>query len=51
MRINEGAGYRVYFSQKGKVVYILLCGGNKKSQQRDIAAAKHLWTAIKGSTS
>ena len=46
MRVNEGAGYRVYFSRREKELYILLCGGDKKSQQRDISAAKRLWTAI-----
>lgn len=50
MRVNEGAGYRVYFGQREKVVYILLCGGDKKSQRRDITAAKKLWAAIKKGT-
>lgn len=51
MRVDEGAGYRVYFDRREKVVYILLCGGDKKSQRRDIAAAKQLWAAIKKGTS
>ena len=51
MRVDEGAGYRVYFGRREKVVYILLCGGDKKSQRRDIAAAKQLWAAIKKGTS
>ncbi|MNL66470.1 hypothetical protein D3C87_1909410 [compost metagenome] len=51
MRINEGAGYRVYFGRHGEVVYILLCGGDKKSQPRDIATAKRLWADIKRSES
>lgn len=47
MRVDEGAGYRVYFGRREKVVYVLLCGGDKKGQRRDIAAAKQLWAAIK----
>lgn len=48
MRIDVGAGYRVYYSRYGTVVYMLLCGGDKKSQARDIAAAKRLWAELKG---
>lgn len=48
MRIDVGAGYRVYYSRCGTVVYVLLCGGDKKSQARDIAAAKRLWAELKG---
>jgi len=40
MRIDHGAGYRVYFMRRGPVVVVLLCGGDKSSQQQDIAAAK-----------
>jgi putative addiction module killer protein len=39
MRIDYGPGYRVYFVQRGKVVAILLCGGDKRTQDRDIARA------------
>lgn len=42
MRIHVGAGYRVYFTQREKVVYLLLCGGDKSTQKRDIARAKVL---------
>ncbi|OZI30618.1 addiction module antitoxin RelB [Bordetella genomosp. 10] len=49
MRIHEGAGYRVYYTRENDVVYLLLCGGDKKSQTRDIAAAKRLWGELKGS--
>jgi putative addiction module killer protein len=39
MRINHGPGYRVYYTQRGKTVVLLLCGGDKRSQTRDIARA------------
>ena len=42
LRIFEGPGYRVYFVQHGSTVVVLLCGGDKKSQERDIQAAKAL---------
>lgn len=40
LRIDHGPGYRVYFRQQGDVLVVLLCGGNKSTQQRDIAMAK-----------
>jgi putative addiction module killer protein len=39
LRIDYGPGYRVYFAQRGKVVIILLCGGDKASQCNDIKRA------------
>ena len=42
LRIAHGPGYRVYFMQRGDVVVILLCGGDKSTQSRDIAKAKIL---------
>jgi putative addiction module killer protein len=39
MRIDYGPGYRVYFTQKGDVLVVLLVGGDKRSQARDIARA------------
>jgi putative addiction module killer protein len=42
LRIHYGPGYRVYFVRKGDVLILLLCGGDKASQQSDIARAKAL---------
>jgi len=39
MRVDHGPGYRVYFFRRGKELVILLCGGDKKTQRADIAAA------------
>jgi putative addiction module killer protein len=39
MRIHFGPGYRVYFLRRGREVYLLLAGGTKSTQQRDIKAA------------
>jgi len=43
LRIDEGKGYRVYYGRKGKEIIILLCGGDKSSQQKDIRLAKKYW--------
>ena len=47
LRIHVGAGYRVYCGRHGQHWVILLCGGDKSSQTRDIATAKALWTEWK----
>nr|WP_279512433.1 type II toxin-antitoxin system RelE/ParE family toxin [Candidatus Thiosymbion oneisti] len=46
-RINYGPGYRVYFGQDGRQLVILLVGGTKKRQQRDIVQAKAYWRNYK----
>jgi putative addiction module killer protein len=43
LRIHIGAGYRVYCGQHGKIMVILLCGGDKSTQPTDIKRAKALW--------
>ncbi len=40
LRVDFGPGYRVYFAQRGLVLIVLLCGGDKSTQQRDITAAQ-----------
>lgn len=42
MRVNHGPGYRVYFLRRGDTVVILLCGGDKSSQNKDITRAYEL---------
>ena len=42
LRIQYGPGYRLYYQQRGDVLIILLCGGDKSSQQKDIEMAKIL---------
>jgi len=42
MRIDYGPGYRIYYVQRGAEIVILLCGGDKRTQQQDIKRAKTL---------
>ena len=42
MRVDYGPGYRVYFARQGDTIVILLCGGDKSTQHRDIKRAKEL---------
>ena len=42
LRVNYGLGYRVYFTKRGRALVLLLCGGDKRSQSKDIARAKLL---------
>ncbi|MDO8526780.1 MAG: type II toxin-antitoxin system RelE/ParE family toxin [Deltaproteobacteria bacterium] len=48
MRINFGPGYRVYFGRDGEKIIILLCGGDKSTQQKDIKRAKAYWIDYNG---
>ena len=43
LRIDFGPGYRVYYGREGSFVVILLCGGDKRSQARDILTAQNHW--------
>lgn len=47
MRVHFGPGFRVYFTRRGKVIYLLLCGGDKSTQKRDIKCAKAMLAALK----
>lgn len=47
MRINYAKGYRVYFKEKDSKIIILLIGGDKSTQQKDIEKAKKIWDKIK----
>lgn len=47
MRINYAKGYRVYFKEKGNKIVVLLIGGDKSTQQKDIKKAKEIWNRIK----
>jgi putative addiction module killer protein len=49
MRIDVGAGYRVYFTRRDAIVYLLLSGGDKSSQQRDIRCALQMARELKAS--
>ncbi|KPF59235.1 type II toxin-antitoxin system RelE/ParE family toxin [Rhizobium sp. AAP116] len=42
LRLHYGPGYRIYFTQRGATIILLLCGGDKGSQVRDIETAKRL---------
>ena len=46
MRIHFGPGYRVYFTRRGEVIYLLLLGGDKSSQKRDIKRAIEMARAL-----
>ena len=47
MRVHFGPGYRLYFAQEDKTVYLLLVGGDKKTQTKDIQRAKEIWHKLK----
>lgn len=45
--LHKGPGFRIYFGMRGRQMIILLCGGDKSSQKRDIKLAKELWAVVK----
>lgn len=47
LRIDAGPGYRVYYAQDGNAVILLLCGGDKRMQVRDIERAYGYWKDYK----
>jgi putative addiction module killer protein len=47
LRIHYGPGYRVYFGEFENVIVILLCGGTRRTQKRDIQRAKAYWQELK----
>ena len=47
LRVNYAKGYRVYFKEKDRRVVVLLIGGDKSSQQKDIKKAKAIWEKLK----
>lgn len=47
MRVHFGPGYRVYYMREGSVLYLLLCGGDKSTQQADIKRARGLAKQVK----
>jgi putative addiction module killer protein len=50
LRIDWGPGYRLYFARLGQVIVLLLCGGDKRTQQRDINRAKGYFEDYKART-
>jgi putative addiction module killer protein len=47
LKIDIGPGYRVYFGRIGSMIVVLLCGGDKRTQGRDIENAKVFWRIFK----
>ena len=47
LKIDYGPGYRIYFGQVDTIVILLLCGGDKSSQNQDITTAKQYWEEYK----
>lgn len=46
LKLHFGSGYRVYFAEDGDIIVILLCGGDKSSQSKDIEVAKAYWKEL-----
>jgi len=49
LRVDYGPGYRVYFGQRGRTLVVLLCGGDKRRQDRDIRLAREFWREFRES--
>ncbi len=47
LKIDFGPGYRVYFGRTGNRIVLLLCGGDKSTQHKDIRSAHHYWQDYK----
>ena len=47
LRVDVGAGYRVYYAIAGRAIVLLLCGGDKRSQAADITRACECWRVVK----
>ena len=47
LKIDFGSGYRVYFGNEGETLVLLLCGGTKRTQAKDISQAKKYWENYK----
>jgi putative addiction module killer protein len=50
MRIHVGPGYRLYYCRRSEAVYLLLCGGDKSSQQHDIGQAIEILRRLENET-
>lgn len=50
LRVDWGPGYRVYFARVGQIVVLLLCGGDKRTQRKDIDRAKAYFDDFKART-
>lgn len=48
LRVDHGPGYRVYFTRTGETIQLLLCGGDKRTQKRDIARTQAMAAEIAG---
>ena len=47
LRMHYGPGYRIYYTRKSGLVILLLCGGDKSSQSKDIARARKIMTELR----